>query len=62
MKVVQCRLGHKTAQETLDTHGHLWPDSDDQTRSAVETELFRGLGAGADEDRDAPPLTGDARR
>ena len=29
VKVVQRRLGHKTAKETLDTYGHLWPDSDD---------------------------------
>jgi len=41
VKVVQRRLGHKTAQETLDTYGHLWPDSDDRTREAVDAELFR---------------------
>jgi len=40
VKVVQRRLGHKTAQETLDTYGHLWPDSDGQTREAVDSELF----------------------
>ena len=40
VKVVQRRLGHKTAQETLDTYGHLWPDSDDRTRDAVDAELF----------------------
>jgi hypothetical protein len=22
--------------ETLDTYGHLWPDSDDETRDAVD--------------------------
>lgn len=33
VKTVQKRLGHATAQETLDTYGHLWPDSDDRTRS-----------------------------
>ncbi len=41
VKVVQRRLGHKTAQETLDTYGHLWPDSDGRTREAVDGELFR---------------------
>lgn len=39
VKVVQDRLGHKTAIETLDTYGHLWPDSEDQTRAAVDAVL-----------------------
>jgi hypothetical protein len=25
--------------ETLDTYGHLWPDSDDETRNAVDHVL-----------------------
>jgi hypothetical protein len=41
VKVLQRRLGHKTAQETLDTYGHLWPDSDGRTREPVDGELFR---------------------
>ncbi len=36
VNVVQERLGHATAAETLDTYGHLWPDSDDRTREAVD--------------------------
>jgi integrase len=40
VKTVQARLGHAMAQETLDTYGHLWPDSEDRTRTAVE-EAFR---------------------
>lgn len=39
VKVVQARLGHSTAAETLDTYSHLWPDSEDQTRSAVDEVL-----------------------
>lgn len=39
VKVVQARLGHASASETLDTYSHLWPDSEDQTRSAVESVL-----------------------
>lgn len=39
VKTVQARLGHATAQETLDTYGHLWPDSEDRTRAAVEAAL-----------------------
>ena len=37
MKVVQARLGHATAAETLDTYSHLWPDSEDRTRLAVDS-------------------------
>jgi integrase len=39
VKVVQKRLGHATATETLDTYSHLWPDSEDRTREAVDTVL-----------------------
>lgn len=39
VKVVQARLGHARAAETLDTYSHLWPDSDDQTRAAVDDVL-----------------------
>ncbi len=31
VKVVQTRLGHASAAETLDTYSHLWPDSEDRT-------------------------------
>ena len=41
VKTVQSRLGHATAAETLDTYSHLWPDSDDRTREAVDTVLRR---------------------
>jgi integrase len=43
VKVVQERLGHSTAAETLDTYSHLWPDSQDRTRQAVELVLGVGL-------------------
>jgi hypothetical protein len=39
VKTVQARLGHASAAETLDTYSHLWPDSDDRTREAVESVL-----------------------
>lgn len=39
VKVVQARLGHATAAETLDTYSHLWPDADDQTRAAIDSVL-----------------------
>ncbi len=39
VKVVQARLGHATAAETLDTYSHLWPDSEDRTREAIDGVL-----------------------
>lgn len=39
VKVVQNRLGHKSAMETLDTYGHLWPNSEESTRAAVDAVL-----------------------
>jgi len=39
VKTVQARLGHANAAETLDTYSHLWPDSDDRTRDAVDLVL-----------------------
>jgi integrase len=39
VKVVQARLGHASAAETLDTYSHLWPDSEDRTRDAVDLVL-----------------------
>jgi integrase len=42
VKVVQSRLGHATAAETLDTYSHLWPDSEDRTRQAVDDVLRSG--------------------
>ncbi len=39
VKVVQARLGHASAAETLNTYAHLWPDSEDRTRRAVDHVL-----------------------
>lgn len=36
---VQRNLGHHDATETLNTYSHLWPDSDDQTRAAIDDVL-----------------------
>jgi integrase len=43
VKVVQARLGHASASETLDTYSHLWPDSEDRTREAVDLALGAGV-------------------
>jgi integrase len=37
VKTVQARLGHASASQTLDCYSHLWPDSDDRTRTAVDS-------------------------
>jgi integrase len=39
VKTVQERLGHASAVETLNTYSHLWPDSEDRTREAVDLVL-----------------------
>jgi integrase len=39
IKTVQERLGHSSAVTTLNTYSHLWPDSDDRTRAAVDDVL-----------------------
>jgi integrase len=36
VKVIQARLGHKSATETLDTYGHLWPDTEARTQAAID--------------------------
>jgi integrase len=36
VKLVQARLRHASAKTTLDCYGHLWPDSDESTRTALE--------------------------
>lgn len=44
VKTIQARMGHASAMVTLDVYGHLWPDSEEQTRAAVDA----WLGAPAD--------------
>lgn len=39
VKVVQARLRHASAKTTLDTYAHLWPDTEESTRAAVEGVL-----------------------
>jgi site-specific recombinase XerD len=43
VKVVQLMLGHKDAMETLNTHGHLWPDKLNEVTTAVEEARSRAL-------------------
>jgi integrase len=35
-RVIQARLGHKSIVETMDTYGHLFPDQNEETASALD--------------------------
>ena len=39
IKTVQARLRHASASTSLDTYGHLWPDADESTRSAISAVI-----------------------
>jgi len=54
VKTVQDRLGHASAVETLDTYSHLWPDSDDRTREAVDAVLGATEASAPDTPADSP--------
>jgi len=54
VKTVQARLGHASAVETLNVYAHLWPDSEDRTREAVD--LVLGDEDHADQVRTASPF------
>lgn len=45
VKVVQARLRHASAKTTLDTYTHLWPDSDESTRTAIDAVMTARLEA-----------------
>ncbi len=55
IKTVQARLRHVTAQTTLDTYGHLWPDADESTRTAVGKVIAARLETPADALRTIKP-------
>jgi integrase len=59
VKVVQARLRHASAKTTLDTYAHLWPDSDDSTRAAIDAVLLArsqdGSTGRARDAQDGPP-------
>ncbi|MFC8386745.1 tyrosine-type recombinase/integrase [Nocardia sp. NPDC057272] len=39
IKVVQARMRHAAAKTTLDTYGHLWPDTDESTRLVIASVI-----------------------
>jgi integrase len=52
-RVIQARLGHASITETMDTYGHLFPDADEATSSALD-DLF-GPPAEAPSTPEQPP-------
>ncbi len=58
VKVVQARLRHASAKTTLDTYAHLWPDSDDSTRAAVDKVLAARAAKMPQNPGDFPGTTG----
>jgi integrase len=44
---VQERMGHASAQETLETYAHLWPGREDNTRAAVDEAFASARSAAA---------------
>lgn len=44
VKVVQARLGHASATETLDTYAHIWPDSESVTHGIIEAAFKQDAG------------------
>jgi integrase len=46
IKTIQARMRHATATTTLNVYGHLWPDADESTRTAVARVIAaRGITA-----------------
>jgi integrase len=58
VKVVQARLRHASAKTTLDTYAHLWPDSDDSTRTAVDKVLAARIAENPQHPGDFPGTRG----
>jgi len=63
VKVVQSRVRHASAKTTLDTYGHLWPDSEERTAAAIDAALAartRSDEKRTAEDDEGPPTTSSA--
>ncbi len=46
--MIQSRLGHASIVETMDTYGHLFPESEGATRQAVDGAYAAARAARAD--------------
>ena len=54
IKTVQARMRHATAATTLDVYGHLWPDADESTRTAVGAAIAARRGSSCGRTADDP--------
>jgi integrase len=54
VKIVQARLGHASASETLGAYAPLWPDNEERTRAAVDDVLGHPARMPAGDDGKAP--------
>lgn len=59
VKTVQNRLGHKSAETTMQIYAHMWPGEDERTRSALDAVLDRDQTGTEDSETDS---TGTADR
>lgn len=56
IKTVQARLRHASASTTLDIYGHLWPDADESTRTAIGAVIAARIA------QTSPPTLGGKRK
>ncbi|HEY0227165.1 MAG TPA: site-specific integrase, partial [Mycobacterium sp.] len=49
IKTVQARMRHASATTTLDVYGHLWPDADESTRTAISAVIAERMKTTADQ-------------
>ncbi|GAA0835610.1 tyrosine-type recombinase/integrase [Streptosporangium amethystogenes subsp. fukuiense] len=47
-KVIQARMGHASITETMDTYGHLYPESEEVTRAAIDDALSVDMSTSVD--------------
>ena len=52
VKAVQRHLGHASAKVTLDVYAHLWPDSEEVTRRALDVGLVGVVSPACHDDAD----------
>ena len=49
VKTVQARMRHSSAKATLDVYGHMWPERDETTRTAIGGVIAARLAASSED-------------
>jgi integrase len=49
VKTVQARMRHSSAKTTLDVYGHMWPERDETTRTAIGGVIAARLPASSED-------------